>query len=532
MSDWAKSNFYPLSPWERPSGSLTQKSISYEGVSRPDLSSVQSSNFQSQPLGCGMVGERCQQSSGGPEAGLRMKSAFARNGFFFKSSTPGHEGISSRCDDQSSVDIKPSAVMDLNRVVSDRGESQEDHLAGLPWLEANSSLKDKASAKATFDFEEKITLQSQTNRLTSRTEVNEYSSNTKLLGVPISRDTPMQNKESSSITGKSALEVAEGGKNMRMLDINLPCDQVPELSNSVPEDLMVLENKEKQSKISGSNCQIDLNSCADEVETIVLTADGATGRKISVIIDLEAPACPEMEEEISSEDEKHIQPSHREIECIPDETIKIAAEAIVAISSAVPDFPKPSSAENLEWFASIVLKERQVRDFRSSLQGIDYFESMTLKLTEMKEEDHLPHPLVPPEILKLREEDSATVPSAASRRPQRKGRQRRDFQRDILPGLASLSRHEVMEDIQMFGGLMRATGHTWTCGPTRHGSARNRLARPRRRRKATGCLSPPPPPVPTQAFPPVNLMGWGKATRPRRQRYPASAGNPSSIQLT
>ncbi|PKI75514.1 hypothetical protein CRG98_004184 [Punica granatum] len=520
-TDWAKSHSHLLSPWQRPSASLTQKAVSVEVGPSLDSYSIHHTNFEPPPLGHGVFSERWHQSNGRPESRLGNKSLYDRNGFYPMASSAGPKGISCRHNEQNSIDIKRSAAMDLSRVLSDGGQKQEDHVAVLPWLRADTSRKDEATAKSAFDFKEKNLYQPPTNQLTGRSELDECSRNTKILGIPIFGEPATPKKESSSLTGKSECEAAEGGKKRRMLDINLPCDQVP-------EELPVVENKEPSIKISGLKCEIDLNSCADEGETSLVIAHEASERKTLVVIDLEAPACPEMEEEISTEDEKHIQSIHRKIEHVPDETIKIAAEAIVAISSAVPDLPEPSSAENLQWFASIVLQERQVRNFSSSSEGIDYFESMTLKLSEMKDEEHLPQPLVPPEILKVGGEVSAVATSAV--RPQRRGRQKRDFQRDILPGLTSLSRHEVMEDMQTFGGLMRATGHAWNCRPTRRGSARNRPARPRRKRKTTSC---PSPPVPSPAYTsPVNLTGWGKTRRPRRQRCPAPAGNAPVIQLT
>lgn len=54
----------------------------------------------------------------------------------------------------------------------------------------------------------------------------------------------------------------------------------------------------------------------------------------------------------------------------------------------------------------------------------------------------------------------------------RKPRQRRDFQRDILPSIASLSRHEVTVDLQTIGGLMRASGRPWQMAVSRRRSKR------------------------------------------------------------
>ncbi|OIW10270.1 hypothetical protein TanjilG_28021 [Lupinus angustifolius] len=158
-----------------------------------------------------------------------------------------------------------------------------------------------------------------------------------------------------------------------------------------------------------------------------------------------------------------------------------AAEAIVAMSCLccnqvddVPDSPSESPVgDPLNWFVDVVSscadnlerkfhnsRERDGEDNEESYsQGLDYFEAMTLNLPETKEEDYMPKPLVS-ENFRV-EETGISLPTRTRNRPVRRGRQWRDFQRDILPGLTSLSRHEVTEDLQAFDSLMRATGHSW-----------------------------------------------------------------------
>ncbi|KAK4753558.1 hypothetical protein SAY87_001662 [Trapa incisa] len=494
VTDLTKSNLHSLSAREMPSGILTEKSLSFEGGACPDPSSIYNQNFQRPTLGHGSLGKRWQQNGGKHDSGLGNKSPHDQIGLFPVSSSSGPKGILNRLGDQDSVGVKPSAMMDLNEALSDGEEMQEDHLTILPWMKVKPYEREDGIPNTDSGLKEKI---------------------------------PSQLPTGLTGTGKSEDEIAESGRNIRMFDINLPSDQIPELNNVIREATPFLENEVLSTKSSGLEREIDLNSCADEGETFLSIDEGAVGRKISVTIDLETPACLEMEE-ISSEDEMHIQSHHGEIEHRSDET-KIAADVILAISSAVLDLPEPSSAENLKWFASIVLKEIQIPDCRSPSLGLDYFECMTLKLTEMKDEEHLlQQPLALLETLKLREEEAAIAKLAANHRPQRRGRQKRDFQRDILPGLISLSRHEVMEDMQTFCGIMRATGHTWNCAPTRGKLARNRSARPKR--NSTSCPSPPVPfPANTPA---LNLTSWGKTRRLRRQRCPAPLGMTPLIQLT
>ncbi|TQD87219.1 hypothetical protein C1H46_027254 [Malus baccata] len=248
------------------------------------------------------------------------------------------------------------------------------------------------------------------------------------------------------------------------------------------------------------------------------------------------------------------------------ELVRVAAEAIVAISSSGPynhtdesscSPPEASSIDPLLWFVEIastcgndleskfdiVVRGKDGDDDDESLSdAFDYFEFVTLKLRETKEEDYMPKPLVP-ENLNLEETGNTLLPNPPRRGQSRRGRQRRDFQRDILPGLASLSRHEVTEDLQTFGGLMRAMGHSWQTGLTRRNSTRNGCGRGRRR----AVVNPSPPVETIPACSPLvqqlnntemgledrSLTGWGKTTRrPRRQRCAAGNNLPSSVPLT
>ena len=154
----------------------------------------------------------------------------------------------------------------------------------------------------------------------------------------------------------------------------------------------------------------------------------------------------------------------------------------------------------------------------------------------------MPKPFVP-EVQTVEDAGASSLTNRPRRGNARRGRQRRDFQRDILPGLASLSRHEVTEDIQIFGGLMRATGHTWNSSLTRRNGTRNGGARGRRKKVVD--TSTPVLATTTTTSPLIyqlnnieaslednkSLTGWGKTPRrPRRQRCPA--GNPPPVLLT
>ncbi|CAH9128960.1 unnamed protein product [Cuscuta epithymum] len=305
---------------------------------------------------------------------------------------------------------------------------------------------------------------------------------------------------------------------------------------------------------------IDLNFCAPDEEEeeedrvgpsgVTCNNNGRTnaGREI----DLEAPAVLDSDEDDEHVEDDNLPPREKRM----DEDESIAAEAILAISLLGDDDPSEDPlGKSLHWFADCVfsctddvIKDKP--DGKDFFKEMDIFEAMTLQLTETKEEDYMPKPFIP----EFQYVDNNVGPTSILNRPRRgqarRGRQRRDFQRDILPGLSSLSRHELTEDLQTFGGLMRATGHAWTSplAMRRNGARNGGGARGRRRAVAVAAaidagqpLPPPPPPaIPssssgtalTQQFNHIegvledkSLTGWGKTTRrPRRQRYPA--GNP------
>ncbi|CAN1152739.1 hypothetical protein LINPERHAP1_LOCUS20217 [Linum perenne] len=446
-------------------------------------------------------------------------------------------------------------VIDLER-------NDDGNRSCLSWLRALPALQNEATSAGKLSFLDssssnhlvvhgKKSAPHSTNAVeATRDEVSGPSGcHRKILGFPIFQNAHVPKKEPAFFTSPSdsvprPFEVkVESKVNTLLFDMNMPSEE------------MGIATEEKDAKVSNFRCEIDLNSCVNEDEASLLPCVLDSKRKKFTGIDLEAPIVPEVEEDAVC-GEKHMAKPREEHSSLrqADESIRMAAEAIVAISSSAPQdrshdsncsLPEEVSAapDPLHWFADLIstcggddLEIRikalsKVRDNGLSFfEEFDYFESMTLRLVETKEEDYMPRPLVP-EGLKLDETGTSSMAPTRTRRGNaRRGRQRRDFQRDILPGLGSLSRHEVTEDLQTFGGLMRATGHAWQSrNSTRSGCSRGR------RRSLT--ISPPPPPLIQQlnsvevGFEDRSLRGWGKTTRrPRRQRCPA--GNPPTLPVT
>ncbi|KAE8710189.1 protein O-linked-mannose beta-1,4-N-acetylglucosaminyltransferase 2-like [Hibiscus syriacus] len=484
----------------------------------------------------------------------------------------------------------------------DGGRKHEDRLLGLPWVRANPACKNEAIrtgmdlnvGELSFSlsslrqstkrdefgngfgqiFTQNLKSISPSNSVdASRSEISECLRNKKIHEIPIFEKPYVSKNESSFISPYvSAPQPSEGEaenkQRNRLLDINLPSDAtVLDASQDIVAENAAIE-KEADKKLSSFRHQIDLNSCADEDEASFIPNVPSIGvRMTGGIIDLEAPLVPEPEDAIHGEellakaDELTFESAQSQNECQLHELMKSAAEAIVSISSSVQyihlddlncNSSETSTKDPLNWFIETVSSfgedlESKLEALSGgkdggreeySLEEIDYFELIILELAETKEEDYMPKPLVP-ENFKVEETGTTSLLTTRTRKGQ--GRQRRDFQREILPGLVSLSRHEVTEDLQTFGGIMRATGRSWQSGSTRRNTNRGACGRGRRR----SVTSSPFASAAAATCAPLmqqlhniksgledrRLTGWGKTTRrPHRQRCPS--GNLPSLALT
>ncbi|KAM1960707.1 hypothetical protein FF2_020758 [Malus domestica] len=619
-SDVARSWTHSVSSWEKPGSGVSQKPIS--ALTHPCFpsSATLSKSSQSSVQSNGIFGDRWNLNSNSSSNHGSGSEVPYQNGFHHGSSSGSKELVrfpSLSCDYQSSSndhnggpeqlrsqgsathykgsnckDVKFAKEVNLNVVLSKSSSDEEmpqqhlrivggeqkheDHLAALPWLRAKPASKNEFAnvgrvSKTDMQdlnqiFAEDIkSVPCENDVEARRTELGDSPCKRKLLGFPIFVQSHNTKNESYSVTSPSV----ENNKRNGGLDINLPCDpSAPDLATKNVEEIVVVEERIDM-KVASFRHVIDLNSCVSDDEESLKPSAPTTSVKITVDIDLEAPIVPGADDgvilvEASAEKQKAMPLASPQQPAEPPqgELVRVAAEAIVAISSSGPynhtdesscSPPEASSIDPLLWFVEIastcgndleskfdiVVRGKDGDDDDESLSdAFDYFEFVTLKLRETKEEDYMPKPLVP-ENLNLEETGNTLLPNPPRRGQSRRGRQRRDFQRDILPGLASLSRHEVTEDLQTFGGLMRAMGHSWQTGLTRRNSTRNGCGRGRRR----AVVNPSPPVETIPACSPLvqqlnntemgledrSLTGWGKTTRrPRRQRCAAGNNLPSS----
>ncbi|KAJ0830836.1 hypothetical protein HanPSC8_Chr15g0660051 [Helianthus annuus] len=386
--------------------------------------------------------------------------------------------------------------MDLNTVQNlsneDDNSIKRDQTA-LPWLRAKPGICTNGDRSG--DLEKKNDESAGTNK--------------KLLGFPIFGNFCVVKTDDTSAVSTSP-SIGHRG-----IDINVTWDGDTERQ---------IDAKTDEAEIKSFKNHFDLNSCVTEDDDLLVTESVKSSKKRTMEIDLEAPAVSEIAEDDERKETDRFESMELE---------KIAAEVIAAISTQqnhVGPMPKPDNDNDTDndndpllWFVKVI---------DSAARETDEYEMLTLQLEETKEEDYMPMPSVPDF-----QEPDEVGPALTSSRPRRgqarRGRPRRDFQRDILPGMTSLSRHEITEDLQIFGGLMKATGHSWNLGSTRRNGKRlgawgKRKVKAVETTPAATSLPPTlPAPLSSKQVNNVDvvgldersLTGWGKTTRrPRRQR--------------
>ncbi|EMS45421.1 hypothetical protein TRIUR3_08831 [Triticum urartu] len=206
---------------------------------------------------------------------------------------------------------------------------------------------------------------------------------------------------------------------------------------------------------------IDLNEDApneDNSESSVVSSDchvtslQNNHAKPKFLIDLEVPACED------------------------DDAATAAAESILVLSRDVPATAETPD-DMLQWFAEVAISSTDYHAGQGEVQGCannssdddpDSFESLTLKLEDIKTDELCSRPPAPA----ITTSDEHTVSPVnllmkPKRGQQRKRRQKRDFQKDILPSISSLCRPEIIEDIQLLEGLVQTTGGSWESSLTR-----------------------------------------------------------------
>ncbi|CAM0876340.1 unnamed protein product [Alopecurus aequalis] len=250
------------------------------------------------------------------------------------------------------------------------------------------------------------------------------------------------------------------------------------------------------------------NSESDECH---VTSSQNNHAKRMFVIDLEVPACE-------------------------DAAATAAAEDILALSMDVPTTDTPENM--LRWFAELAVSGNDCNAGEVEVQGcignssadddFESFESLTLKLEETKTiVGFCSRPLAPAVANDEHTVSPVNLLTKPKRGQQRKRRQKRDFQKDILPSISSLCRPEIIEDIQLLEGLVQTTGGSWESSLTRR--RRTRGKKPKKKPADTTVEEEEP-----ETSPPAkadgagleaedrSMIGWGRTTRRcRRPRCPS-----------
>lgn len=431
--------------------------------------------------------------------------------------------------------------------VNDKKNEYRDSRQRLPWLKEKPipERRPNEEAKASNQMEPALLkhyLGGIHGSELKKTEESELCSEKKILLFHMNRKPYSSQASPSKVclnqsNSQKFEEIERGCK----IDVNIPCNP-PNWEEQLPDGEHYKKNEiEKKNKCLAGI--IDLNSCMNEDDDMPIDVDFKTP---------ESPENQECSPPRGKSNEKQLKMPYQ-LAGKDDET-SIAAESLVSISAIVPENSlhmtlytpsEPSVSSPLNWFAGIVSMimdypendaevdcNVKIKDDLLLPAGIDYFEAMTLKLTETENLDCCCN-----KISSQNEKDESTSPSQPRKGRTKRGRhhKQKDFQSEILPSLASLSRYEVTEDLQTIGSLIEASGTQLETGSLRSGG-RNVSARGRKRSHAsasntTGTLLKH---LACNAELGTEKRGltidWEKICRkPRGKRYPTT--NPSSSQV-
>ncbi|KAJ6809202.1 uncharacterized protein M6B38_161425 [Iris pallida] len=164
---------------------------------------------------------------------------------------------------------------------------------------------------------------------------------------------------------------------------------------------------------------------------------------------------------------EQINPHHEDQATEMDCAVAGAAEALVRIALE-KSFSLVDKSGNTAPTVNIDDEEEDRCD--EPQYSSDSFASMTLKLSEIKSKY-----IMPTKEFESGAGDDARVDKL--RRGRGRVRAVKDFQKDILPGMASLSRHEICEDMHSIGYELRRNGSRRTCEDNWFVPARSRRSR-------------------------------------------------------
>ncbi|XP_057730682.1 uncharacterized protein LOC130946014 [Arachis stenosperma] len=385
------------------------------------------------------------------------------------------------------LNIAPAGYFDITALQSIQIPRKENNLQdssrGLPWLKEKVVFKGKQSEGSKIATQIDSVFTNSCNVELKKTEESDLSAD-KILALHCNEGPQMSSdRQPLHVPNQLKSQGADGIEGKCIFDGKLSCIQ-----SLPPAEYTGKNEQKKQESLAGI---IDLNSCMIEEENMLME------------VDLQAPISPENKEcspPRGESDENQLempfQLAGQEDPEAQEEQARVAAEALVTISGFVDNdglkkttclLSESSARSPLHWFAGIASTAadhpennagwssavNNLDDF--SPINMDYFEFMTLNLTETKVLDCC----YSNTIGQMEQVGGSTSPTQPRKGRPNRGRWRKDFQSEILSSLASLTRYEVTEDLQIIGGLVAAGTHSET-GSLRS-AGKNVSARGRRR---------------------------------------------------
>lgn len=178
-----------------------------------------------------------------------------------------------------------------------------------------------------------------------------------------------------------------------------------------------------------------------------------------------------------------------EISSEGDESYDDALNALAAESLLLFSQRASPNMDLLHWFADTVLS-------KNSDVVADAFESLTLNLEEMKPDEN------------IKSEQKLEIEEEKAHKGRKRREKKKDFRKEILPSIVSLSKHELKEDLHAFDCIRKAMGE----------NLESKLTRKKLAKRKGGKLKYLETGLGVEVWKKKMLMWGGKSKRGRRLR--------------
>lgn len=386
----------------------------------------------------------------------------------------------------------PSTASSAHVFIELFGRVQEDNCASITWMKENKNCSNEASDILHQD--DVVNSLTDSNSKSKITEI--WASTSKFSGlcgseVGLCEDLGGHGSEPDNGNVEFLLE---SSKNI-LHDPNGKCiaSRQMKFEKSEVEDIIILSgSSQSQSTVQGERGNVSPASCKSQSNI-----DNDSGSVKTMQSDIEIGssnltpfdqfsgnhvACQVAETLSGNQDQRSFDSSESKHECLHNKEESSEADALIHwAAESLVHFSLEIASGNQDCSAKAELTEMKNNETDQPLCSSDSFELISLNLKECNADEYS----VSSKPFEANEMETADFSSKL-----RRGRRLKDFQKDILPGLSCLSRHEIREDINILEGVLRSreyrkirakmgTGHGW-CAPVRNRRSRINYARRKR----------------------------------------------------